>query len=274
MQVFDFNIHLPTTVQLTAGETIKKETAIGLSDLLGTYDQERIRFKRNLHGGNFMILNPDLLQRGDGIARFVSRVRSDFADSCFTAIVDFRHKKAKRSIEHGVQQGLGGIKFHSYIQRIGELDFKQALDVALFAQEHRLFICIDASFGTTRMYEFDNLKLAAHLAEAVDRVPIILLHSGGARILQAMLLAVERKNIWLETSFSLPYYIGSSIEHDLVFAYKKIGCDRVLYGSDHPYVSLTEGLTVTQRFLKKHCFNSKETEQIFCGNALRLSGYG
>ena len=82
--------------------------------------------------------------------------------------------------------------------------------------------------------------VAAAIANRVTRAPIILLHSGGSRCLEAMLLADATKNVFLETSFTLPYYLNSSIERDLAFAYKKLGANKILYGSDFPYISLKE----------------------------------
>jgi predicted TIM-barrel fold metal-dependent hydrolase len=120
------------------------------------------------------------------------------------------------------------------------------------------------------MYKYDNLKLVCAVADQVNNTPILVLHSGGNRVLEAMLIAAEKQNVFLETSFSLSYYKGSSVENDIAFAYKKIGVERVLYGSDFPYVSIQESINVHHQFLEKHSFSTNDIEKIMFKNAQSL----
>ena len=86
------------------------------------------------------------------------------------------------------------------------------------------------------MIEYNNLNLMCVIVEKIKKIPIVIIHSGGLRVNKVMLLALENNNIFLDSSFSLPFYLGSSIEKDFAFAFKKIGTSRIFYGSDNPYM--------------------------------------
>ena len=131
-------------------------------------------------------------------------------------------------------------------------------------------ICIDTSYGTSKMYAHDNLKLACHIADHITKVPIVLLHIGGARVLEAMLLAHEKQNVMLESSFSLGYYEGSTIPQDAAFAFRKIGIERVMYGSDFPYVSMEESMRVHTDFYARFGFSDDEIENMLYNNANQM----
>jgi predicted TIM-barrel fold metal-dependent hydrolase len=78
------------------------------------------------------------------------------------------------------------------------------------------------------------------IAKTVPKTKIILAHSGGSRILDALLVAKANSNVYLDLSYSLLYYQGSSVLGDFLFAVKKIGAQRVIYGSDYPEVGIVE----------------------------------
>ena len=129
---------------------------------------------------------------------------------------------------------------------------------------------MDASYGSLKMYDCDNLKLVAKIASEVVNTPIVILHSGGSRIFDAMLLVESAPNIFLETSFSLPYYIGSNIESDMAFAYKKIGPDKIIYASDYPYIQHDISLCTALEFFDRHNFYPRLTKLIFNNSFARV----
>lgn len=150
-------------------------------------------------------------------------------------------------------------------------DISTCVEIAKKAESLNMLIMIDTSYGSLGMYQYDNLKLAMAIANVVTKTSIILLHSGGARCLEAMLLADATKNIFLETSFSLPYYLGSSIERDLAFTYKKLGEDKVLYGSDFPYISFEESEESFLTFMDKWGFTSSHINKIAFQNGFEIT---
>jgi predicted TIM-barrel fold metal-dependent hydrolase len=160
--------------------------------------------------------------------------------------------------------------FQSYLQKITPADYPEILRVAQFVSARKGLICVDTSYGTSRMYAYDNLKLAAFISEMITATPIILIHAGGLRILEAMLLADLQPNIYLETSFSVDYYRGSSVAQDFAFAFRKLGAERILYGSDFPYVDPTQAATQMQEYLDQHGFTLAEQAAIMGDNGRTL----
>jgi predicted TIM-barrel fold metal-dependent hydrolase len=113
------------------------------------------------------------------------------------------------------------------------------------------------------------VRLAAHLSGVV-RCPIVMSHGGGRQVLDAMLVAADAPQVLLETSFSLPYYVGSSIEIDFAFAMRKLGASRWMYGSDAPFVPVPRSLEIAREFFDRHGFSAAEIEQILHGTASAL----
>lgn len=272
MKIFDFNVHLPCVLEKSVNSTIAYDTKMGMSDLKFCYEQYRSEFVQNMDAANIMLFNQTLFGT-DSDNTFFRTLQADLPGSTFTALIDFRHSDIFGMIETAYSVGVHAIKFHSYVQHIDEKSFAQALKAAEYAAQKGLFICIDTSYGTSKMYGYDNLKLACLIADNITSVPIVLLHSGGSRVLEAFLLADEKKNIFLETSFSLQFYADSSIDKDFAFAYRKVGPGRVLYGSDSPYVSLKESIGFTIDYLQKFHFSSQDIEDIMFNNAQKMQGW-
>ena len=267
MKPFDFNVHLPS---VGGRPTVASETAATCEDLDLRYVANRESIRKHVSSLNVMLLCPNLADSENGFSTVSDRVKHDFPQATFTLMIDFRSPRMTKMVASAAKGGACGVKFHSYVQRIGMSDFSAVVVAAEAAQAQGLWVCLDTSYGTSRMYDYDNLRLAGVLAEHVTDVPLILLHSGGARLMEAMLLAEERENVFLETSFSLPYYAGSSLDGDLAFAMRKIGCRRVLYGSDFPYVSFERSMGATEAFLDRHEFTGDERANILGCNARRL----
>lgn len=274
MKIFDFNIHLPSNLNYKdVDDMIIDEAEITINKLNDSYKKNIEECKDRPDAANLMIFNTILFLDKD-VNLFMNIIKRDSRDSYITTLINFRSKKEIDYVDKSIEQGIDGIKFHSYVQRIEESDFPNILKICKHAEERGLFICIDTSYGTSRMFAYDNLKLAAFISESIKKAPIILLHSGGARIIQAMLLAEDKKNIYLDTSFSIPYFLGSSLENDFAFAYKKIGSERVLYGSDFPFITFKESIDIIYKFFEKYKFNQVEIENILFNNAVRIKNNG
>ena len=261
MKVYDFHLHLC--------KDLKPYQADQCALMVARYRQDCSEFQKYLDGGNF-IINTSILSLDVELATITRPIRDDWPDAMFTAFIDFRDADPIQAVEKGMAHGFRIIKFHPYEQRISAADFPDVLKVALYAARHGLAVAIDTSYGTSKMYAYDNLKLAAYLAEFITDVPLILLHAGGLRVLEAMLLADLHANIMLETAFSVPYYIGSTLEQDFAFAFKKIGAHRVLFGSDFPYMPIEQSITQTVNLLEKYKFTGPEIEKIMYANGRGL----
>ena len=273
MRIFDFNIHLPRSTAREGSGGTPDERQLKAADLTASLRSHLPALDR-VAAANFMLFNTTLFDREAKFETFSAFAEQHFSPAVFTALVDFRKPDVAAYLERARAAGVQGIKFHAYIQRIAPADFPRVLKTCRVAEAEGFFICIDASYGTANMYAHDNLLLACSVADHITKVPIILLHSGGARVLEAMLLADEKKNVYLETSFSIAYYQGASIYGDFAFAYKKIGTERVLYASDHPYIGAQESADLMLRYLDAHDFAADRIEAIMYHNAMRLLDNG
>jgi predicted TIM-barrel fold metal-dependent hydrolase len=267
MQIFDFNIHLPTSPLNEVNNVIEEDMSLTESGLIKGLNQHWPAFSQ-IKGANFLLFNTNLFK--GSIASFRESVKAKLQNYAFTALIDFRRNDLNEYIQKAFDEGARAIMFNSYLQKIDLAEFERVLNACKIASGLGMRICIDGSYGTSKMYTYDNLKLACYVADNISEVPIIIIHSGGYRVLEAMLLALDKTNVHLDTSFSLPYYLGSSLEQDFAFAYKKLGAEKIVFGSDHPYCNFTEALKQHLGFFEKHKFNDDEIEKIMYRNAVRL----
>jgi len=187
----------------------------------------------------------------------------------FSLLAGLESPESARLFVDARQHGFVSITFHPYLQRLGREKIETAVALAREAERQGLFINICSACGTKDLYRYDNLDLAVHLAEAVT-CPIVLLHGGGARVLEAMLIAEALPHVYLETSFSLPYWEGSSVEGDIAFAMRKLGTRRWMFGSDAPFLTVADALAAHRRFFERHRFSDKEIEDVMHGTARGL----
>ena len=268
INIFDFNVHLPPFLDKeNVNKTINQDLKLTEKDLIKGLETHKDAIL-SCDGVNFLLFNTELLDQD--ISSFAQTAESLIKYVKYTALVDFRRKDIEAYLDKCVIGGVNAIMFNSYLQKISESDFADVLKVCRCAAKKNLIVCVDGSYGTSKMYKYDNLRLACFLSDFIKDVPIVIVHSGGYRVLEAMLLALDKPNIWLDTSFSLPYYIGSSIETDYAFMLRKMNFSRVLFGSDTPYVSLGQAILSHNGFFNRHKFSQEEIEKLMIKNALEL----
>lgn len=270
LPIYDFNIHLPMGndgLDKRHEEDLKMEVG-DIMNAMDFYANELSVVK----SANYMLFNQYITEGENFKEQFQELCNSSKVDSSstFTLLLDFRHPNVRMHILVANSLGVKGIKFHSYLQNIKQNDFPIIVELCRYAQSLGMFICIDTSYGTIDLYKYDNLRLATEVASEIKTVPIILLHSGGARVIEAMLIADMQENIYLETSLTIPFYNGSNLWKDLAYTYRKLNCDRVLYATDFPYITLEHSLDAHTQFFNEFNFSSKEIDKIMFQNAERL----
>ena len=189
----------------------------------------------------------------------------------FSIMPDLNDGNTMTTVERARENGYCSVTFHPYLQKIDKTRYQDVLKLARYAEKLGMFICICSAYGSQNIYNFFSLPLAVCLAETV-RCPIVLIHAGGAKILDAMLIADAFSNVYLETSFSLPYWIGSSVEIDFAYAMRKLGPERRMFGSDSPFWDIRDALNCHLEFFVRHRFSFREIEQIMGGTAAELLG--
>jgi predicted TIM-barrel fold metal-dependent hydrolase len=184
-------------------------------------------------------------------------------------LANFADSSAFDLLESLKYNGVKAVMFHPYLQSITRQQWSAAISFARHAEKLGMFLCICTAYGSKQLYDIEVLPFAKAIVDSV-RCPVILTHGGGAKVLEAMLLADKYPNIFLETSFSLPYWLGSSVELDFAFAMRKLGVDRWLYGSDSPFIPMRQALDNHFQFFQRHLFTDSDIEKIMGGNAFKF----
>jgi hypothetical protein len=270
MKVFDFNIHLPQKVSEDVNDVIDDDMNLTGKGLVAGLNRHMSALT-GISGANVLLFNQKLFQQEQNLDEFKGELSRRFPNHLLTHLIDFRDHNISAYLERAAASGVRCFMFNSYLQQIAEAEFAGVLQVCKFAERNNIIICIDGSYGTSKMFTYDNMKLACYVADQISKVPIVIIHSGGYRVMEAMLLAMDKRNVILDTSFSLDYYLGSSLEQDYAFVYKRMGASRVVFGSDLPYMPFKKAFDQQLAFFQRNRFSDADIEKIFYTNALDLS---
>jgi len=259
-KVFDLNVHFTDRVEGLCSVSVE-EARRGFLSFMEVKPG-------GVRGANFMLFNSDLIHE-EGWADLMEEIRRSLPVVAFTLLLNFRGD-VESTLKRAKELGFWAVKFHPLQQGIERGEYPEVLRSAKMAEELGFAILIDASYGTLSLYRYSGLELAAFLAEEVKSVPIVVLHSGGYRALEALLIALSAGNVYIELSFSLPFYRGSSVERDIAFICRKIGYERVVYASDHPFVAADEALSLFMDFAQQEGFEPPLIRRICWENAVSL----
>lgn len=204
--------------------------------------------------------------------KFIEKVCKAYPDQLigFASVNPLNGKKAIKELEESMEKfNFKGLKLHSRLQKFA-LNDSRIIPVIQKASEFNIPILVD-----TFPYGSGSIKhnLPLHLDGLASKVPdvkIIMAHMGGHRFLDAMIVALSNKNVYLELSYTLPFFQNSIFEKIIEFVIKKVGAHRVIYGSDHPEMPLKETFERTKEILNKFDLTSRETELIFGGTIRSL----
>jgi hypothetical protein len=135
-------------------------------------------------------------------------------------------ENALRSIEEGVKnQGFKGVKFHPRNEAFAINSEELAFPIAELASKLKVPILIHT--GEPDTYGFAQPTLVGDLADSFPDLTLIIGHMGKRLYEDAICVARWFENIILETSFRS--------HRDIARAVKRVGADRVVYGSDMPF---------------------------------------
>lgn len=189
-------------------------------------------------------------------------------------MVNPKDKKSKilRDIDNlAKKKWFRGIKIHPRTQRF-TLKEKGVFHIAKHIASYDLPLTIDCfpSFKLTHLNEDIFPNAFDKLAKENPATNIIMAHMGGHRLLDAFSVARANKNIFLEVAYTFYFYAGSSVEADMVFAIKKLGSKRIIYGSDHPGIGIKEGVQAFNKLCERYKINLAARKNIFGNNISSL----
>ena len=133
--------------------------------------------------------------------------------------------------------GLVGLKLHP---RLSGWDFStpNLLPALAKAGEQRMVVVID-SFLYSRSHVprrpiYDEI---AQIAVELPTLQIIVAHAGFHEVLETSLIARVFDNIWLDFSFVVERFWGSSVQLDLQYACATLS-HKIVWGSDFPEINI------------------------------------
>lgn len=267
--IFDFNVHLLIKNSNNIDKTIFEDQNLKENELIKGLNFYN-KYLKSLKGFNLFLFNTSIFDLD--VVNFKNELLQ-FEETHISALLDFRRPDIFDYINCLEENKIDSVMVNSYLQKIENKDFPRVLEVFKYCESKKIKIFIDGSYGTSKMLKYNNLSLMCFIIEKIKKVPIVIIHLGGLRVKEVMLLALENDNIFLDTSFSLPFYMGSSIEKDFAFAFKKIGTKRIFYGSDNPYMDPKKTINEHLQFFKKYKFSDLEIENILCQNAINFFKY-
>lgn len=183
-----------------------------------------------------------------------------------------------RDILRGLKNnGIRGIKIHPVFQEayIDDIRYLRILDCAC---ENGLIVVTHAGFDIS--YPGIDYVTPTHILSALEQVKpdkLVLAHMGGWNCWDEVLTKLTGQKVWFDTSFScypirpmdasIPYTWKPQLTlaqfMELALAH---GTDRILFGSDSPWTSQAENITMLQE-----CGFAEATLQAILGeNAARL----
>jgi predicted TIM-barrel fold metal-dependent hydrolase len=164
------------------------------------------------------------------------------------------------SIDQIVDLDLDGVKIHPRFQRVGidallEMEFMDKLEQLALP----VMICGWQQSSTVSIESLSPLHIDK-MAKKHPRLPIILSHLGGYRFWDAYTVARANPLVFLDCSYYLQAFRGTSLESDF-FSLLKTVDRKVIYGSDFPEVSV-------RSYLEDFVQNTKGLDDAKMGNIL------
>lgn len=254
MRVIDCHLHLDDRIDGTVASAAKSlslelekanvEKALVLHLLVQPWSEESVAAEIAKHSNLFAFINVDPFK----------------SDCCET-------------LSRGISElGFKGLKLHPRLQSFLPNE-KPVIELVRFAGELGVPTLIDAfPDGGALMDGFSPLKFA-ELARACPKSKIIWAHMGGHTAIDMVMLAKRLPNVYMDFSFSLLYYRGSSVPRDLVYGMRSMKFERIFYGSDYPDRSIKETKDASVELLRELGLTDNQLDKVLYQNAVEF-GWG
>jgi predicted TIM-barrel fold metal-dependent hydrolase len=183
------------------------------------------------------------------------------------------HPNSARVVRDAKERlGFVGLKLHPRLQDF-MVNSKATVSLVRFAGEIGIPVLFDAFPDGTHLMQGFNPFNYADLARQCPETRIIWAHMGGHHVIDFMMLAKRLPNVYLDMSYSLLYYRGSSVPMNMVYAMRSMGFERIFYGSDYPDRPLLESLQGSLEVLRTHGIGEVELRKLLAINAINFFGW-
>ena len=139
---------------------------------------------------------------------------------------------AADAVARAARDGFAGIKLHPRLNGYDPLG-KECLRAITAAAEHGLIVFLDTLFrqrSRTTPYAADIIDTIAHECPGAS---VVLLHGGGAALLDVAEVVRLHPSLILDLSLTLMRYAGSSLDADVRWVMGRLD-QRIVIGSDMP----------------------------------------
>lgn len=113
--------------------------------------------------------------------------------------------------------------------------------------------------------DINQLNFISKLINLTKKNKIILMHGGGPNIIKYYEKFRFLKRVYLDLSYTLTHYFGTSVEKDIIFLMKKFD-QRLIVGSDFPTISFKNYLKALNEVIRKSKINKNKRENILYKN--------
>ena len=144
----------------------------------------------------------------------------------------------ERNLGELSERNFAGIKLHSRLNNYDPLD-ERCLYTISRAHKHGMAVFLDTLFRQQTIHTRHTPDIIDRIAVSCPDTKILLLHGGGTSMLDIYEIVRMRRNLLLDTSFSIMRYRGSSLDLDISFVMETLD-QRITVGSDFPEYSLEE----------------------------------
>jgi predicted TIM-barrel fold metal-dependent hydrolase len=204
-------------------------------------------------------------KRNNRVLELAKRKGSRFYALCSVHPADGADALAE--VDRVARQGALGLKLHPNTQQFDVAD-SHVRDVVARATDHGLPILFDAYSP----FDADQPGKFVRLAMEVPKARLILAHAHGPRFADLLVYEILARydwwsrNVWIDLSATGPLLAKSPFAAQFEWVLRKVGVDRLLFGSDYP---LDDPVSAVDAIASMR-FSDSELRRIFYANAARL----
>ncbi len=158
------------------------------------------------------------------------------------------------------------IKLLPYEQKLLYQDYDNICKFTKKIEKHKMGLTICAAYGSKYIYTTNGVDLAERVLRDGFQGPLIIAHGGMVRVLDVFALMQEYQNLYIDISFTIPFWWESHVIQDLYFVMKHMNYERIFWGSDYPNHSLNESLSKFDLFCKKFEISAPDKAKILSEN--------
>jgi predicted TIM-barrel fold metal-dependent hydrolase len=186
-----------------------------------------------------------------------------------TLLFDYQHHL--KYIQQLAREGrIQGLKVHSRLQKIKEEDYPDLFDAFQTMTVYQLPVILDAFYTGSEMAIQPNLNRFAEMISLFPETPFIIAHSGGIKVLEYFMHLRKLPNVYFDLSFSLSYLQHASVYQDFLTLMKFGDKQRILFGTDFPFINDKDQLEVCLDMAKKTHISDAELDNILYANAEKI----